>query len=170
MFEVVVAGEGLERTRRVALQQLGDAIAQFAQRREERAGQGCFEVLPDALDGIELGTIRGQEEEQQIGWQAKGLGFVERPIIEDEDIATVRILSRKVVEKELETRGIQVGQFQKTARPGGRLDRAIQVIALKHLLDTAERFHPPQRQPTAGNREQAEATFILTEDPYGKRA
>jgi hypothetical protein len=102
--------------------------------------------LPDALNGVELRAIRGQEQEENIAGEAEGLGLMKGAVVEDEEVAGGGKLGGQVIEEELETRGIEVGKFEKATRPGGGLDRAIQVIVLKDLLDAAERFDPPQRE------------------------
>lgn len=126
-------------------------------------------MLPDAFNRIELGAIRREEEEQDIGGYVKRLGFMKGPIVQEQEVTRDGILGSKVIEKELETPRIQVGEFQKATRSCGGLDSTRQVIALKHLLDPADGFDPSQCQPPAGDGEQAETTFVLTEDAHRER-
>lgn len=55
MTEVGVAAEGGERFGRVAAQDVGDVLAQRVEIVVERVADPGAQVLPEALDGVELG-------------------------------------------------------------------------------------------------------------------
>ena len=68
-------------------------------------------------------------------------------------MVTVRKLGGHLVQKELETPGLEPGQFQKAAGPGGGFDGAIQLITLKHMLDLTHGLDPAPGEPAAGDRQ-----------------
>jgi hypothetical protein len=74
---------------------------EFVQGGGLRLCEPIFEIAPEPFEGIELGGIGGEEEKAPVGRAAQGFGFVERTVIEQEEVAAGGIGSGEMVEKEL---------------------------------------------------------------------
>jgi len=73
---------------------------------------------------------------------------------------------REGVDEELDHLGVQRGPLQKAPVTRGGLHRAIDVEPRKDMLDEANRLHTPGGEATPSDGQEAEAAFVLAEDPY----
>jgi hypothetical protein len=87
------------------------------------------------------------------------------PVVQKEDIQAVGEGLCEGVDEELEHRGIQIGQLQKEPVTRGGLDGAIDVEPLKDMLDGANRLHSTGGEAPPSDGQEAEAAFVLAEDP-----
>lgn len=65
--------------------------------------QVIFQVLPQPLDWVQLRAVRGQEDQLNVVWNRKGLGFVEPPVVQNQDIQALREPARESIKKVLES-------------------------------------------------------------------
>ena len=85
-----------------------------------------FEGLPESFDGVEFGTVGRKIDEGDVGRWGEGTGFVGGGVVQYQDMKVVRVLLTKVFQKELETGGIEAGEFQPEGVSGGRFDGGVQ--------------------------------------------
>ena len=127
----------------------------------------AFQLLPEPFDRVQLRAVRGQPHEDDVVWYRHALGHVRRGLGQQDDVATLRIALAKLVQKDAEALGVQVRQLPPEGLPSGGFDRRIQPVRLLERLDNLDRLHAIAREPTVEGQAQAEATFILAEDPHG---
>jgi hypothetical protein len=88
-------------------------------------------------------------------------------VVEKQEIQAIREGLREGVDEEVKALGVEIGQFEEKALPGGGCHRAIDVEPLEDMLHRPDGLHPTGRETAAPNGQEAEAAFILAEDPDG---
>jgi hypothetical protein len=167
--QVGVAREGSQRRRLVSPQECGHVVLLGIQRRKLEPRERVFEVAPDAFNGAQLGTVRGQEHQADVRGEAEPLGCMRATVVQEQEIQAVREGLRKGVDEELKAISVQIRQLEEEALARGRLDRAIDVEPLKDVRHRADGLYPPGRETAATDRQSAEAAFVLAEHPDGAR-
>ena len=165
--QIGVAREGLQCRRLVSPQERGHVVLLGIQSRKVEPRERVFEVAPDAFNGAQLGTVRGQEHQAHVRGENEPLGGMRATVVQEQEIQAVREGLRKGVEEELKAISIQIRQLEEEALARGRLDRPIDVEPLKDVLPRADGLYPPGREAAATDRESAEAAFVLAEHPDG---
>ncbi len=125
------------------------------------AGEPVFEVTPEPFEGIQLGRIRGKEEQPDIARQTKRLGCVTGPIVEQEEVEAGRVNGGAVIEEELKALGIEERQFQKETFARQWFDGSVEVETLETVGCRDERLDPPGGDAAAQDGQQAAAAFVL---------
>jgi hypothetical protein len=120
-----------------------------------------FEIAPQPFDRIQFRGIRRKEEQSHVGREAQLPGFVEGPIVEQQQMETGGVGSSKMIEEELKALSIEEGEFQKEALSGQWFDRAVEVETLEAIGGREERLHAAGRDAAAHDGQEAAATFIL---------
>jgi hypothetical protein len=116
---------------------------QEAQREEPLA-----KVQPDALDGIELGAVGGQEDQCDVGWDAELAADVPAGAVEHHDEVNVRRAGcRNVIEEHLHGAGIDGRQNERDVLARCRPDRGEDVGPL--IADLLQARRPLAAPPPA---------------------
>ena len=115
--------------------------------------QPIFEVAPQPLDRIQLRRIGRKEEQRHIRGQAECPGFMERAIVEQQQVEAGGISGRKMVEEEVKALRIQGGQFQKETLAGHGCHGPIQIQALKAIGRRYDRLDSARGDPMAHDRQ-----------------
>ena len=84
--------------------------------------------------------------------------------IEDDDVETLPILLRELLQKDLKAWTIEGGHFQEKSVPCRGFNRSIKVIVGKSKLYGADRFHSHHGDAAALDGMQSKSAFILTKD------
>jgi hypothetical protein len=167
--KVRVACEGLKRERLIALEEHCHTVLLHLQSRELAPGERVFQVAPDPLNGVQLGTIGRQENEANVVRDGELPGRMGATIIQQQEIEAVGEDLREQVDDDLEALRIQIRQFQAEPVTRGRLPRPIHVEPLEDMLDGANRLHAAGGEAPVADRQETEAAFILAKDPDGAR-
>jgi hypothetical protein len=149
--EIGIACEGLQRDGRIPPEECRDLVLLRIQSRALEPRQRVFEVAPDPLDRVQLGTIRWQEHETHVGRERQLLARVRPAVVQEQAIQAVREGLGEGVHKELEALGIQIGQLEEKPIARCRLDSAIDIEPLKDVLDCPDGLHPTRRQTAAAD-------------------
>jgi hypothetical protein len=126
-----------------------------------------FEVAPDPLNGVQLGTIGRQEDQAHVGREGEPLGCMRAAIVQQPEIQAVGEGRCEGVDEQLKALGVQIGQFQEEPFTGGGLHGAIDIEPLKDVLDGANGLDALGRETPAADGQEAEAAFVLAKDPDG---
>ena len=89
-----------------------------------------------------------------------------RGLVQEDDIEAVAIVLAQLLQKDGEAVGIEAGPLPPEGVAGGGLYSGIEPVRLVEGLDDLDRLHAVARQPPVQRQLQAQATFILTENPY----
>jgi hypothetical protein len=95
------------------------------------SSQCVFEVAPDSLNWIQLGTLGWQEHEAHVGREREPLGGMHAIIVQEQEIQAVREGHREGADEDLKALGVQIRQLQKEALPADRLHGAIDIEPLE---------------------------------------
>jgi hypothetical protein len=125
-----------------------------------------LQVLPEALDRVQLGTVRGQPSQDDVFRDRDAPRHLGRSLIQEDNVQPLGIVLTKFVQQEIETVGIEAGPLPPEGVAGGGLDRRRQPIRLVQGLDHLYRLHAVACEPPMDRQVQTEACFILAEDPY----
>jgi hypothetical protein len=125
-----------------------------------------FDILPQALNRIELGTLGRQEQAYHIGWDHERFGRMTASIIQQHDVQCILIVLSNLVQENLKVEGIELRYLQKKARTGRGFDRPRDREVLKTLLHCTSWFDTVQRHTPSLNRQQTKATLILAKEAY----
>jgi hypothetical protein len=166
LHEVGVTRERLQGSRLIGLEEVAEVILLGIEIGELLPGHVVLQGTPDPLNGVQFRTIGGQEHQAHVRREMEPLGRMGPAVVQHEDIQTVREGLRKGVDEELEHLGVQVRQLQKEPVTRGGLHGAIDVEPLEKVLDRAYRLYPLGREAPPADGEEAEAAFVLTENPY----
>ena len=90
-----------------------------------------------------------------------------RRLVQENNIETLSIVLAELLQKDAEAVRIEARQLPPEGVPRRGLHGGIEPIRLIQGLDDLERLHAVARQPPVQGQVQAQARFILTEDPYG---
>jgi hypothetical protein len=167
--QVGVAREGLQRRCLVGLKERGHVVLLFIQGGKLKPRGRVFEVAPDPLDRVQLGTIEGQAHEAHIFRQGEPLGGMRTTIVEEQEMQAVRKSRGEGVDEDLEGFPVQIGQFQEKPLAAGGRHGAIDVEPRKDVLDCADRLHAVGGEAPAAAGQDAEAAFVLAEHPDGPK-
>ncbi len=83
---MLVPGQGSDRLVGVALKLFADPLFQLGERLMQVECQVTLQVLPEPLDRIELRAVWGQEDQSNVVWNRKRIGFMEPPVVQNQDI------------------------------------------------------------------------------------
>ena len=128
-----------------------------------------LEVLPEALDRVQLGAIGWQPHQDNVVRYLDALRHMRWGLIQQNDIETLGIVLTQPPEEDTETVGIQAWQFPPEGVPCGGLHGGIQPVIFIERLHNLERFDPIAGEPTAERQVEPEPAFVLAEDPHGLR-
>jgi hypothetical protein len=90
--------------------------------RHQYPGQSRFQILPQALDGVEFGAIGRPEYTHAMVREHECFGLMTAPIIHQHDIQGRLIVVCKLIQKDLQVDRVQLRPFQKEALPSRRVD------------------------------------------------
>jgi hypothetical protein len=125
------------------------------------AGKPVFEVPPEPFEGIQLGRIRGKEEQPDIARQTKSLGFGKGPVVKQEEGEAGGVSGGEVREEELKALGIEERQFQKEALARQGVDGPVEGETREAVGCRDERLDPTGGDAAAQDGQQAAAAFVL---------
>ena len=128
--------------------------------------ESIFAVAPEPLNRLKFRGIGREEDRHDVIGQFKRFGFVERAVIEQEDVKGMGEGFGELIDENLKGSGIEVGQLQKKALSGGRCHRPIEVKAFKAITGADRGMNAPCSEAMAHNRQQPHPTFILGEDAH----
>jgi hypothetical protein len=165
--QVGVVREGVQRRRLVGPQEHGHIVLVCIPRWEMEPRERVFEVAPDAFNGVQLGTVRGQEHQADVCREDEPLGGMRATVVQEQEIQAIREGLCKGVDEELKALGVQVRQLQEEASTRRGFHGSIDGEPLKDVLHRADGLHPPGRETAAADGQQAEAAFVLAEDTDG---
>jgi hypothetical protein len=163
LHEIRIACEGLKGGSFIALEEEVQIILLGIERGELQPGHVVLQVAPDPLDRVQLGAIRGQEEQTDVLREGELGGGVRPTVVLQEDIEAVGEGVREGIDEELEHLGVQIRQLEEEPLTRRRLHGAIHIAPLEDMLDRAHRLHPTRGEAPAADRQQAEAALILAE-------
>jgi hypothetical protein len=165
--EIGIARESLQGDRLVPSEEMGDVVLLHIQIGELEPRQRIFEVAPDPLDGVQLGTVGEQAHETHVSREQEPLSGMRATIVEEQEIQAVRESCREGVDEDLEAFRVQIGPFKEEPLAGGGLHGAIDIEPRKDVLDCANGLNAMSGEAPAADRQEAEAAFVLTEHPDG---
>jgi hypothetical protein len=102
---------------------------------EVEPSEVVFQVVPQALDRVQLLTIARKPDVPHIFCPLKPLGSGCAAVIQEQDVEAVGKRLGERVYKDLEGVGIERGQLQEEALAGGRGYSPIDVEPLEGVLD-----------------------------------
>jgi hypothetical protein len=149
--EIGIARERLQGNCLVPSEEMGDVVLLRIQSGELEPRQCIFEVAPDSLDGVQLGTVGGQEHETHVRGEPEPLSSMRATIVEEQEIQAGRESRREGVDEDLEAFRVQVGQFQEEPLAGGGLHGAIDIEPPKDVLDCANGLNAASREAPAAD-------------------
>lgn len=124
-------------------------------------GEFGTEIFPDPFRWIEFWAMRGLKQEGYIVWNAQSLGCMRAGIIQQQDVKTVRVGCGKLIDKDLHVGGIQLRQDEPERIPAIWVDTPVEPAATAIILGDARWFDAPSRNPTATDRTEIPAAFVL---------
>jgi hypothetical protein len=166
LHAIRIAREGLSGGRFIALEEEVQLILLGLELGEWPPGHGVFQVAPDPLDRVQLGAIRGQEEQTDVFREGELGGGVRPTVVQHEAIEAVGEGVREGIDEELEHLGVQIRQLEEEPGTRRRLHGAIDIVPLEDLLDRSHRLHPTRGEALAADREEAKAAVVLAEQAY----
>ena len=164
--EIGVAGEGLQRGGRRPLEERRERVLLPVQCGKLEPRECVFQVAPDPLDRVQLGTVWRHEDQAHVGWERKPLGRMRATMVQPQEIAAVREGRREGIEEELEAFRVQIGPCEEEPVACRRLHRAIDVEPFEDRLPAPDGLHTARREAPTANGQSAEAAFVLAEDPH----
>ena len=150
--EIGVACEGLQRGGRIPPEERRDRVLWRIQMGKLEPSQRVFEVAPNPLDRVQLGTIRRQEHETHMGRERQRLARMRPPGVQEQEMQAVREGLCEGVHKELEALGIQIGQFQDEPSARRWLYGARDIEPFQDVVYGPDGLHPTRRQTAAADR------------------
>jgi hypothetical protein len=165
LHEVGITAEGLQGGRLIGLEEVAEVILLGIEIGELLPGHLVLQVTPDPLNRVQFKAIGRQEHQAHVRREDELLGRMGPTVVQQEDIQAVGEGLREGVDEELEHLGVQIGQLQKEPVTRGGLHSAIDVEPLKDMLDGANRLHAPGGEAPPSDGQEAEAAFVLAEDP-----
>ena len=133
--EIGIAREGLQYGHPIGPQELGSIILLPIQMRELEPGERIFEVTPDPLNRVQLGTIGRQEYQVHVFRQGEPLGCMRPAVIQEQEIQAVAEGLREDVDEELEHPCVQIRQFHEEPVTRGRPHGPIDIEPFEDMLD-----------------------------------
>jgi hypothetical protein len=167
LHKVGVTRERLQGSRLIGLEEVAEVILLGIESGELLPGHVVLQVTPDPLDGVQFRTIGGQEHQAHVRREMEPLGRMGPAVVQHEEIQAVREGLREGVDEELEHLGVQVRPLQEEPVTRGGLHGAIDVEPLEKVLDGAYRLYTLGREAPPADGQEAEAAFVLAEDPDG---
>jgi hypothetical protein len=161
------ARERLQGDRLIASEEMGDVVLWHLQMGELEPRQRIFEVAPNPLARVQLGTVGGQEHATHVSREDEPLSGRRATIGEEPEMQAVRASRREGVDADVKAFRVQRGQFSEEPLTGRGRHGAIDRAPLADVLDRSHRLHAIRREAPPADRQQAEATFVLAEYPDG---
>lgn len=146
-----IARERLQGNGLIPLEELGDVVLLRIQSGELEPRQGIFEVAPDSLDGVQLGTVGGQEHETHVRGEPEPLSRMRATIVEEQEMEAVGKGVGEGIEAELEPLGVEIRQLEEEPLAGGGLHGAIDREPPKDVLDGANGRNAVSREASAAD-------------------
>jgi len=166
LHEVRIARERLKGSHFIGPEEVAEVMLLGIEIGELLPGHVVLQVTPDPLNGVQCRAIGRQEHQAHVRWEDEPLGRVGPTVVQQEDIQAVGEGLREGIDEELEHLGVQIGQLQKEPVTRGGLYRAIDVEPLEDMLDGSNRLHATGGEAPPADGQEAEAAFVLAEDPY----
>ena len=151
--EIGIACQGLQRGRLISPEEIGDVLLLHVQSGKLEPRQRVFEIAPDPLNRVQLGTVGGQEDEAHIGREREPLSGMRATVVEEQEIQAVRERRREGVDEDLETLRVQIRQFQEEPLAGRGRHGAIDIKPLEDVLDRPHRLHASHCEAPTANRQ-----------------
>gem|GEM_PF-1574388 len=150
LHEIKIACEGLKSGSFIALEEEGQIILLGIELGELQPGHVGLQVVPAPLDRIQLGAIRGQEEQTDVLREGELGGGGHPTVVQYEDLEAVGEGVRERVDEELEHLGVQIRRLE--AEPVTRrwLHGAIDIEPLEDMLDRSN--IAPSNDESAGKQ------------------
>jgi hypothetical protein len=126
-----------------------------------------LQVLPHAFHRVQLGAVGGQPHQDDVLRDWDALRHMRRGLIEQDNVQALRIVLPILPQQDGEAVRIEAGQLPPEGLPRGGLHGRIEPVILIQGRDELDRLHAVPREATADGHMQAQATFILAEDPHG---
>src|SRR5919108_1493035 len=161
LHEIRIACEGLKGGRFIALEEEGQIILLGLEVGELQPGHLVLQVAPDPLDRVQLGAIRGQEEQTDVLREGELGGGVCPTVVQHEDIEAVGEGVREGIDEELEHLRVQIRPLEAEPVPRRWLHGAIDIAPREDMLDRSNGLHPTRGEAPAADGEEAEAAFVL---------
>jgi hypothetical protein len=163
--KIGVVRERLERGGPIPLEERHEIVLLHLQMGKLKPRQGIFEVAPDALDGVQLGTVGRQEHEAYVGRKSEPLGRMGPTVVQEQEVEAVWEGLCEGLHEELEALDIQIRQFQEEPLTRRGFHGPIDGEPLKHVLHHADGLHAIGGEAPAADGEEAEAAVVLAEHP-----
>jgi hypothetical protein len=165
--EIGVAREGLQRGGLILTEERRDRVLLHVQIEEVEPRECVFEVSPDALNRVQLGTVGRQEDQAHVGWEREPMGGMRATIVQHQEIEAVRKSRREGIDEDLESFRVQIWQFEEEPVACGRLHRAIDVEPFEDMLHAPDGLHAARGEAPTADGQSGEAAFILAKHPDG---
>jgi hypothetical protein len=123
-----------------------------------------FEVAPEPFNRVEFGALRRQKHGHDVCRPPHGFGFVPGTIIEHTYVQGRGQGRGEPIQPEWERPTVEVRQFEKEARPGGRFDRAVSIEVVKRVEHSGDRWQSAGGKATPDHRQEAEPGCVLGTD------
>ena len=170
LHEVGIARQGWQGGRLIGLEEVAEVILLGREIGELWPGPIVLQVAPDPLTRVQLRTIRRQATPPDVLRQGEPRGRRCATLVQQEEIQAIGPGWREGSDEALEQLDVQIGPLQKEPVSCGGVHGALDLEALADLVDGANRLPPGGGQAPPADRQQAEAAFVLAEDPNGARS
>ena len=128
--------------------------------------QHVFEVAPNALDRVQLGTRGRQPDGADICRPNEPLGCMGPAVIQAQDVQAIGGRLGKGVEDDLAHLGIEGGEFENEALAGGRRHRTRDREPFEDVRDRSDGLDSACGAAAAAPGQQAQTTFVRTEHAH----
>jgi hypothetical protein len=125
-----------------------------------------LQVFPKALHRVQLGAVGWQPDQDDILRDLDALCHMRGGLVQKDEVETLSIVLTKLPQKDGKAISIEARQLPPEGLARGRLDSGIEPVILVQRRDNLHWFHPVARQPSVKRQVEAQARFILAEDPH----
>jgi hypothetical protein len=101
-----------------------------------------FEVLPQPLDGVQLGAVGGSPDEDDVRGQLHTLSDMGWGLVQQDNVQTLRLVLAKLLQKEVEAVGIEAGPLPPEGVASGGVDRRRPPVRRVQRFDDLEGCTP----------------------------
>jgi hypothetical protein len=165
--EIGVAREGLQRGGLIPTEERRDRVLLHVQHGEVEPRECVFEVSPDALNRVQLGTVGRQADQAHVGWAREPLGGMRATIVQHQEIEAVRKGRREGIDDDLEAFRVQIWPFEEGPVAGGQLHRTIDVEPCADMWHAPDGLHAARGDVPTADGQSADAAFVLAKHPDG---
>ena len=126
----------------------------------------CFEVLPQPLDGVQLGAVGGQPYQHDVFRHLDALCPMRGGLVQQDNVQTLCIVLAKLLQKEGEAIGIEAGPLPPEGVAGPGFDGCLQPVRLVQRFDDLEGLHAKAGHAATRREMEAQPAFVMAAPPH----